>query len=264
MEERDPFGREKDDDPLADMGWASEEAAPPASGPAEIGAPSPDAPAAPQPPPRITPRPSLPIETDWRAPAPGRAVRGCAAAGCILPAAVIVFIVAVAAIVIPRAVDEIGDDVDPILPDPVRPQRDPPQGLARGSLLLHANFAAALRRVERASGARRVRLVRVAPDRIDVQAVVGGRTRLTQTTWDGQTRVIATTPGGGGKTFPWSRVDPAAPQRIASAATRGRRGTSFDYAVLLDAISLTWSAFLKDGTHFTASPDGRNVSRVGG
>ena len=76
-------------------------------------------------------------------------------------------------------------------------------------------------------------------------------------------RVIATTPGGGGDTYPWSAINASAPRRIVSKATSGRP-SRMDYMVLSNAIDLQWQVFLKNGAHYTASPDGRNVTRVGG
>ena len=294
MEERDPFGREKDDDPLADMGWSGSEAAPPEAGTPDVAeperpdlaaerqvsheqlpgmepaapppdVPSPTAPVPETPAPPRTPPPRSDYRADYRQPLPPQTRRtiGCAPLGCLIPVLVIGFIGAVFATVIPRIIDEAEDIVPTVPSDPGG--RDAPQGLERRSMLLRANFGPALRRLERETGSGRVRLLRVAADRVDVQvAVSGGRTRLAQATFDGETRVITTTPGGAGKTYPWSRVDPAAPQRIVRSTTEGRRSSEFDYAVLLDAVGLRWSAFLKNGGQFQAPPDGRDVTRLGG
>ena len=281
MEERDPFGREKGDDPLEDMGWSASEAAPPDAGPADIAAPEQpddaakrqvtheDLPGVPSDristPPPTGPAPKRDHRADYR-PAPGqqRRVRGCAAAGCLLPIIVLVFVIAIGAVVIGGLISSVDDELDDIVPTvPDGPSGEAPQGLEPKSMLLRGNLAPALRRIQREAGTNRLRFLRISADRVDAQAAIDdGRTRLLQATWDGKVRVIATTPGGGPANFTFSDVNASAPRRIVTAST-GKRPERFDYLVLIDATGLRWSAFLKNGTHFTASPDGRDVSRVG-
>ena len=110
-----------------------------------------------------------------------------------------------------------------------------------------------------------MRLLRVDAQRVVVQTATGnGGTKLAQATWDGEVQLLSTSAGGGGATFAWSRVDPSAPNRIARAMTRGRKATAFDYAVLIDAAGLRWSAFLKGGGGtFQAEPNGSGVNKIG-
>jgi hypothetical protein len=70
--------------------------------------------------------------------------------------------------------------------------------------------------------------------------------------------------GAGGNTFSWAQVNPSAPRRFVEAVTRkaGRASSQFGYAVLIDAIGLEWQVFLRDGTHYRVSADGRRVDRV--
>ena len=190
---------------------------------------------------------------------------------------VLAVIGAIAAIVIPAVVDvvdEVEDSIPTIPDNPREPggrepgdrkAERPPNGLERTSLLRRGNLSPALKRLQRVTKSSQVRLLRVDAQRVVVQtAAPGGGTKLAQATWDGDVQLLSTSPGGGGTTFPWSRVDPSAPNRIVRAATRGRRAASFDYAVLIDAAGLRWSAFLKGGRGtFQAEPDGRGVNKVG-
>ena len=151
-------------------------------------------------------------------------------------------------------------------PVPAEPA-EPPRGLQPGSLLRRANFTVALRRL-RAGAKGEPRTLRVAAERIDVQVVLrDGRLRSAQVSWDGEVRVLSTTPTpiGGLRGYPWSAIDRGAPQRLARGATgRARRpASSFDYAVLLDAAGLRWSAFVKNGPAFTAAPSGRIERQIG-
>src|SRR3954470_9959529 len=67
--------------------------------------------------------------------------------------------------------------------------KDTPTGLARHSLLRRGNLAPALRRIEAKVGGR-VRLVRVAADRVDVQALVGHRLVQVQEGWYADAPVV--------------------------------------------------------------------------
>lgn len=160
----------------------------------------------------------------------------------------------------------------PATPEPEEPAAtvpaEAPRGLQRGSLLRRANFTVALRRL-RAQAKGRPRNVRVEAERIDMQVVLrDGRLRSAQARWDGEIRVISTTstPIGALPTFSWSAIDRGAPQRIVRSATgRARKPASaFNYAVLLDAAGLRWSAFLKTGEGFLATSSGRVERQISG
>lgn len=160
----------------------------------------------------------------------------------------------------------------PATPEPEEPAAvvpaEAPRGLQRGSLLRRANFTVALRRL-RAEAKGRPRNVRVEAERVDVQVVLrDGRLRSAQARWDGEIRVLSTTPTpiGGLDGFAWSAIDRGAPQRIVRSATgRARKPASaFNYAVLLDAAGLRWSAFLKTGEGFIATSSGRVERQISG
>jgi hypothetical protein len=276
MEERDPFGRDKDEDPLAEMGWSSGERTDPLAGPADIATPElPDeavraqaaepATAPPGAAPPRAPAPRRPVEpgAPQRLPTPARR-RGLAGFGCVFSLVVLTFIIGIGAIVVSAVIEAVDDEIDSVLPRPVPPEGEAPQGLERGSLLRRRNLAPALDRLHSLAESAGVRFLRVAPDRIEIMvALNGGRSRLLQARWDGSARVISTSPGGGGDIFRWPRINPSAPRRIVTATT-GDRPQRFDYAVLSTAGGLRWAAFLKDGTGFTATPDGRRVTPLGG
>lgn len=155
----------------------------------------------------------------------------------------------------------------PASADPPAPVK-PPTGMQPGSLLRRANLQVALQRLQdEAKG--RPRSVRVEALRVDVQVVLNdGRLRNAQATWDGEVRVISTspTPIGGLETFAWSAVDPAAmPRIVRSASGRARKpASSFNYAVLNDASGLRWVAFLKTGEAFIATPGGSIQRQISG
>lgn len=172
-----------------------------------------------------------------------------------------------------REVTEAEPDPEPArtaAPEPAKPAAPPrpPTGLQRGSLLRRANLALALRRL-RAEAKGRPRNVRVAAERVDVQVVLrDGRLRSAQAAWDGEVRVLSTTPTpiGGLDSFTWAQIDAGAPQRIVRSATgRARRPASaFDYTVFLDIGGGQWSAFLKGGQAFVATPGGRITRQISG
>jgi hypothetical protein len=276
-DETDPFGREKSDDPLAEMGWSSSDSAAPDARPAEIAPPEQPDEAV-----RIADAPVRVSTGDapYRPPSatgiPGGRRRRTSSVGCIFGVIVLVFIGSIAAVVVPAiiqaidAVEEI-DDVIPRVPTVPAPGTDPggtqearrpPRGLERDSLLRRQNLARALRRLRAVTRAERVRLLRVDAESVIVQTADAGRTQLARMSWDRDAEIVSTSPGGAGTAFPWPRIDPSAPARIVRATTR--RPSSFSYVVLVDAAGLRWSAFLRDGKGFTASLDGREVRPLGG
>ncbi|MDQ5809125.1 MAG: hypothetical protein M3320_10660, partial [Actinomycetota bacterium] len=110
MAETDPFGRGKDEDPLAEMGWSSSETAAPSIGPADIARPEQADRAARRaatrertaPPPSGFRRPrQMPVPTGI----PGQSTKN--RAGCILTFVVLIFIGAIALAVVPAIIDAI-------------------------------------------------------------------------------------------------------------------------------------------------------------
>jgi hypothetical protein len=289
MAETDPFGREKSEDPLAEMGWDSSAAATPSAGPADIAPPErPDRAAArvqmpgasSSAPPRSSYRPKRDIPASGGIPGQGSRNVG----GCFLAFIVIVFIGAIALALLPAIVDEIqkaGDEAEraePFRPDRDRPGSDrpardrsagPPRGLASSSLFRRGNLAPVLRKLQRETRGSRIQLVRLDAEDLLITAVAGGKARFASATWEGDTNVLGPSDATGTlTTFSWSKLDPSAPNRIVRAATRGRRSSSFDYLVLTDPpgpTPLGWSGFLRGGNGIVnASPDGRRVRKVGG
>lgn len=266
MADTDPFGRREGEDPLGAMGWSTEGTLAPDSGPADV--------AAPEQPDRAVRRrlrrlPDAPVGM------PGmrrRSNRGCASAVVVLGLLAVAVAGGIGSLV--DDVDTPGTERDEPLPRPAEPiapdgQDSPPRaprGLERTSMLRRGNLAPALRRLRAITRSDRVDLVRVDAEQVLVTVELGGGgTRLAQARWDGEPEVLSTSPsGGGGSSFAWSDVDPSAPARIVREATRGRASRSLAYLVLIDAAGLRWSAFLKGGGTFSASPDGREVNRIGG
>ena len=281
-DERDAFGREIEDDPLADMGW-SPEAAPPAERVEVVaGDPLTAPPSEPEQAPASTPPRSEPLFSEPEPapyyeppppPEPMRPVRTFRIGWLVKLLIVGSILVAGAAIAIPvfndvkDAIDDAVDEFESGTDQPGGGQDgdesgQPPQGLQRKSMLLRGNLAPGLRTLQREIGGD-LRFVRIEAERVDVQAADGNELVLGQASWDGQVRVLARTRAAIGDTFSWSRVDPSAPRRFVQRVTRsaGRPSSDFNYAVLIDAAGLRWQIFLKDGTHYTASLNGRDVER---
>ena len=248
MGETDAFGREVGEDPLAGLGWSApeqeEDREPPRPAPASVSA-SPE---------RV----------------PGaRAQR----VGC---AATVVLLALTAAMVVGIGFWASGlEDDDEVVssspstvaltPEPVAPEPEaaPPVGLARGSLLLRPNLARVLGRL-RTSGKGRLRSLRVAPDRVNVQLLTkDGRLRNVQVDWDGELDDYGAGGPGFGfvDTVPFGSVDAAAPSRaVTRAARRLRTGAArIDYVV---STGDGWSVFFKGGQAFSADDRGRIVRRI--
>ena len=112
-----------------------------------------------------------------------------------------------------------------------------------------------------------MRLLRIAPDRIDAQVVTAEqRVRNLQHRYTGETQVLSETSAPGiaaAPSFAWSQVNPSAPRRITQRAVRGGSSRELSYLVLLNTGELRWSAFLSSGVGFTADAAGRDVRRIG-
>jgi hypothetical protein len=132
--------------------------------------------------------------------------------------------------------------------------------------MLHPTaLAKALRAARRDPGGRLV-LLRVAPERADLQlARRGGGLDLLQLRADGG-RSLVRTPGTPGKAIAFSRVDAHAPNRLVHAAARrlGRSTKAIDYVVLIDpgVGGPRWSAYFKGGAAFLGDAHGRLVRRI--
>jgi hypothetical protein len=133
------------------------------------------------------------------------------------------------------------------------------------SLLRAGGLAAALQRLH---GRGRLRLLRVAPDRVDAQLVTSsGALRNVQVTNRGALRDFGAVGSGvaGLPTIPFAQVDTRAPARMvrAAAARSGRSPSRVDYLVLLMLpTGQSWNLYFKpDGLHFAGDLHGSNIVR---
>ena len=142
----------------------------------------------------------------------------------------------------------------------------PPRGLQRGSLLRPAAVDALLRKV-RADPGGKLLLLRLAPERADLQlSRPGGGMSIVQLRFDGDRSLVRTSAGGNAsKSITFSEIDRNAPSRLVRAAARreGRKTTSIDYLVLLDILGgPRWSAYFKGGAAFQGDAHGKIVRRI--
>jgi hypothetical protein len=151
------------------------------------------------------------------------------------------------------------------VPSAASPQAatEPGKPAAQRSLIGRAALTGALRRLR---GRGRLRLLRVAPDRVDAQLVTrAGSLRNVQVTADGALRDFGLGGSGAGglPTIPFAQVDAAAPGRLVRAAARraGRRPSRVDYLVLLKLpTGLSWNVYFKpDSLHFMADRHGTGL-----
>jgi hypothetical protein len=141
----------------------------------------------------------------------------------------------------------------------------PPRGLGRHSLLAPTAVNELLRKV-RANPGGKLQLLRLAPDRANLQLTRPGGMSLVQLGWDGS-RTLVRTPGAGPGSTPltFSKIDRHAPQRLVRAAAHrlGRKTTSIDYLVLIDVLDgPRWSAYFTGGAAFQGDAHGHLVRRI--
>jgi hypothetical protein len=143
------------------------------------------------------------------------------------------------------------------------PAKPAPQGLAAGSLVRSGNLAAALEQIQTSGGGRLTHLT-VAPERIDAQLLTpAGRLRSVQVKPGGQMERLGPDSGPGfdqASTIPFSRLNPAAPQRLArTGAERIHVPVStLQYAVpSVFSGTLTWAAYFKRGRYVLGDASGR-------
>lgn len=142
----------------------------------------------------------------------------------------------------------------------------PPRGLQRGSLLRPAAVDALLRKV-RADPGGTLLLLRLAPERADLQLRRrGGGMSVVQLRFDGGRSLVRTAAGGSAsKTITFSKIDRDAPARLVRSAARrlGRKTTSIDYLVLFNILDgPRWSAYFKGGAAFQGDAHGKIVRRI--
>ena len=297
-EELDPFGRRKDENPLASLGWhggdtagAAEPASEPdpvtmfgtAEQPGTVVAQS--APAAAGSDDHTAHR--GPRGHDHARPTP-RARRRRPVARLVRAVVVLAVVIAVAGSVIGALVDEGVERADRFARDFAPPDIDvpsvpraagesaggdgaqaqrPPRGLSAGSLLRPAAFGRAIARL-RTGGYGRLGNLRVAPERIDATLVTkDGRLRQVQIVPGGAVRVIGTTGAGfaGARTMTMNDIVASAPSRLTRSAARrlGVPAGRVNYLVLSEfAGTRQWNAYFKGGQIFAANERGRITRRI--
>jgi hypothetical protein len=199
--------------------------------------------------------------------------------------ATVVFVIVIAAAVLGLSSDG-GDSGTPVqerssepadvrpsplaqVPAEAVPENAPvPVGLGSRSLLVRRNLAPALKRL-RTSGLGRLRTLRIAPERIDVQLLTrGGRLRSVQLRYDGELRKFGSSGPGFGSlpTLSFAQIDAAAPARLArGAAGRMKKPVSqVDYVVRIDTTPQTaWSVVMRSGGQFVGDGRGHITRRIG-
>ena len=236
MPEYDAFGREIGEDPLTGLRDATAEAKPAeaAAEPSRAEARAAPAPAPPPAEPRFV-RP--------------RVRRRGSVAGLLVVIAIFGAIGLGGSVLVDR-VQEFTDS----LPG-VEEAEPAPTGLQARSLIRRANLATALE-VLRESGEGRPVALRVAADRVDATLAGPAGIRQVQVTPDHQLRTIATAePAALPPTTPYSRIDPAAPERLVRSA---RAPAQVDYVLLLTGRLVTWRAYFRDGTNIAGDARGRS------
>ena len=141
----------------------------------------------------------------------------------------------------------------------------PPTGLGARSLLRPAAVGRVLAGARRDPGGR-LRLLRLAPERADLQlARRGGGLDLLQIR-SGGGRTLVRSPGAAPSfALVFSAIDRQAPQRLVRAAARRlhRPAGAVDYVVLTSILGApTWSAFFQGGAAFQGDAHGRITSRI--
>lgn len=143
-----------------------------------------------------------------------------------------------------------------------------PAGLNATSLLRPSNLERAINRAHATGQGARPMMVRVQPDRVDLQlARPDGAMVLMQIPAGGPPTVVTTVAGAarGRPTMLWSAIEPLAPQRLARAtrSTSAAGPSSAEYVVLL-AQTHQWVLYRKNGVGYIADETGRGGMRIPG
>ena len=295
----DPFGRKKDENPLASLGWHGGETASTAEPEPEREREAVASFGTAEEPSQFAPRaPSSLAEPDtsadhWRSPRghdharPTRPARSKPVGRLVRAVITLGVIVAVLggliSVLVDEGVERADRFIDEFAPPDVqapsipgarddapsegsRPERTP-RGVSTGSLLRPAAFGRAITRL-RTGGYGRLGNLRVAPERIDATLVTkDGRLRQVQIVPGGAVRVIGTTGPSfsGAPTMPMKGIVASAPSRLTrSAAERlGVPASRVNYLVLSKfAGARQWNVYFKGGQIFSADARGRITRRI--
>jgi hypothetical protein len=144
----------------------------------------------------------------------------------------------------------------------VKPSKPDPKGFDQGSLVREANVADALTQIQSEGG--KITNLRVAPERIDAQLLTPqGRLRSVEIRPGEELQRVSPDSGSGfdnTPTIPISRINPAAPQRLARAGAERLkvRVSTLQYAVpTLAANQLFWTAYFLHGRYVLGDARGR-------
>jgi len=257
----DAFGREIGEDTLGGLGsGATADPAP------EDGSPAEPVAAEPEPTPASQPRAEHRSDTG-----PARRLLSGGRWLIVLVSVLVLFVVPVVAGVV-ALVNTVGDATEVVRGGikeglearPVTPAKPTvaPKGIAGRSLVRKANFAAALRNLR--SSELRLRSLRLAPERIDVQLLTrDGRLRSQQVQPGRAIRQFGPDSGPGfdqSNTIPFALLKAGAPQRLArsGAAKLGVPVSTLQYLVpTLFSGKITWAAYFKRGRYVLGDASGR-------
>jgi hypothetical protein len=145
-----------------------------------------------------------------------------------------------------------------------KPAAAAPTGVAGTSMLRAANLDRALRAARKDPGGK-LALVRVAPERADLQLKprTGGGLDLLQLRADGG-RSLVQTPAGTGtaRLMSFAQIDTQAPARLVRRAAKRlhRSSKAIDYVVLVDGVG--WSAYFQGGAAFQGDAHGHVTRRI--
>jgi hypothetical protein len=147
---------------------------------------------------------------------------------------------------------------------PTAPTTAPSPATPAASMLHASTLRRALAAARRDPGGR-LTLLRVAPERANLQlAPKGGGIDVVELRADGG-RSVVRSPGTPNRTIGFARVDVQAPSRLVRQAAHrlGRSTQSIDYVVLINVLDgPRWSAFFKGGAAFQGDAHGRITRRI--
>jgi hypothetical protein len=279
----DAFGREIGEDTLAGLGGSEPSATPAPSSPSDSwtssAAPTAEPTAEPADGWTDAPAPEAPILTvPGGAPRPIKVRRarglGCFVGLIILAAVVAGPIIAVVSFVGDAndafdSVTGIIDDVQTVTPpeiDTPAPPADPPVGITGRSMIAPDNVAGVLRQLK---GIKRVGRITIWPDRLETDAIRGGRaTDLTFSAEGGRQRGEPEPVNEALGSMTLAAVDPKAPARLVrnSAKRYGVRERGINYVIgsadSFNGAEHRWIAYFKNGVYVEGDAQGRIIRRI--